>query len=406
MFAVAPFRRILFSGSTRHSAHLRSKVVVILAAVAALVGPCRVLSSQPGRPLQVREVVRIDGEPLDLHGLEVSLAIAPNGDIAAFNPATGQILVFDDRGALRHRIGRSGSGPGEFARSAGGLFLIHLGFVGDTLIVIDRRLQRVSAFSPQGKLLSTTSFVAWQRNDLGAFTPSALLRAGRALGVGSAPQPAPSAKSAARDSAVLIVSPEGTVERSVAHLAPDSNLVLGVAPVPFRWDARPAFSSGGLHIVTMSTSLARGTDGVARVSIHSLEGSAVTRVDVPFVASIVSSRMLDSALARLAPIIASKPGMEPLIRARVPRYVAPFQPPVVGDDGTVWLPKNTSTGAQREFVVVAPTGSIVGLARIERPRVRLLAVRSDVAWVVETNEDGFKSIVKYTVDTKLRIARD
>ena len=75
--------------------------------------------------------------------------------IYLLSPTQPSIPHFDAHGTLRGRIGRSGSGPGEFGRP------VAMGWRGDTLWVADQALRRVQFFSSQGRLIRTRSGDGW-----------------------------------------------------------------------------------------------------------------------------------------------------------------------------------------------------------------------------------------------------
>lgn len=76
--------------------------------------------------------------------------VSPSGLLAVDNGASQVTIVTSSGGKLR-TIGRGGSGPGEFSR--GGVLI---GWLQDTLVVVDNGLRRISLFRPQtGALLAT-----------------------------------------------------------------------------------------------------------------------------------------------------------------------------------------------------------------------------------------------------------
>jgi hypothetical protein len=80
-----------------------------------------------------------------------SFAVSPTGLIAVDNGAS-EVVVITSSGARLRTIGRSGAGPGEFRGS------LLLGWLRDTLVVVDNQLRRTSLFRAEtGKLLATSS---------------------------------------------------------------------------------------------------------------------------------------------------------------------------------------------------------------------------------------------------------
>jgi hypothetical protein len=73
-----------------------------------------------------------------------------DGTLAIANSGTREILFLDVNGALRHRSGRAGSGPGEFTA----MTALDLDLTGN-LIIYDPRELRLTRLSPTGDLLET-----------------------------------------------------------------------------------------------------------------------------------------------------------------------------------------------------------------------------------------------------------
>jgi hypothetical protein len=112
--------------------------------------------------------------------------------------------------------------------------------------------------------------------------------------------------------------------------------------------------------------------------------------------------MADSALNRLAAITARTPELARILRERLPRFVAPFQNPIVGDDGTVWLPRNVAAGEPATFLVFTPRGDLRGEVAMPRPRMRATFVTSSDALALETTDDGFVDVLLLRVEVGAR----
>lgn len=78
-----------------------------------------------------------------------SVVIGPDGRILVLEASDLTIRVFDPQGRFLHRIGRLGSGPGEFRALSGAAF------IGDTLVVFDWNLRRLTYFRPNGEVART-----------------------------------------------------------------------------------------------------------------------------------------------------------------------------------------------------------------------------------------------------------
>jgi hypothetical protein len=74
-----------------------------------------------------------------------------DGRIAVANAGSGEIRFFDGQGSFLAAVGRKGEGPGEFERPA----LVGV-FGGDTLVVVDNQLRRISLVHPEEGFLEST----------------------------------------------------------------------------------------------------------------------------------------------------------------------------------------------------------------------------------------------------------
>jgi len=121
------------------------------------------------------ELGRLTGPPeqqfYDLTGV-VRLS---NGDVVAANGGSNELLWYDEDGDLRHALGGTGAGPGEF-RLLDTLFLAP----GDTVLAWDHRLRRFTYFSANGRMVRTRT-VEWEHPGIpeprGVFDDGAILMA-------------------------------------------------------------------------------------------------------------------------------------------------------------------------------------------------------------------------------------
>ena len=110
------------------------------------------------------DALRLDSTPvIDIGGtddpeydlVQVSDAVRlSDGRIAVFVNATANLRIYDSTGAHILTAGRSGDGPGEF-RAVETMERI----AGDTLLVYDYLLRRMSVVTPEGDVVSTRGFM-------------------------------------------------------------------------------------------------------------------------------------------------------------------------------------------------------------------------------------------------------
>lgn len=77
-----------------------------------------------------------------------------DGRIVVLNRGSTELRVFDSTGGFLHAIGRRGQGPGEFAS----LDMMQR-LSGDTLLVLDMQLRRVSLFTSSGQFVNSAAVV-------------------------------------------------------------------------------------------------------------------------------------------------------------------------------------------------------------------------------------------------------
>lgn len=92
-----------------------------------------------------------DQADLDQQFYEVMAVRVLNDGGVVVAEESGQIRFYGPDGVLRHRTGASGDGPGEY-RDAGRVWLLP----GDSVLVFDRSLRRLSLLSPDGTYQGST----------------------------------------------------------------------------------------------------------------------------------------------------------------------------------------------------------------------------------------------------------
>ena len=141
-------------GHERLVGHERITTVRFAAALAGLsvcagCGRNQEAQEQPSfRPLIAQEEVVIDGYDADLVPIS-RMAVSPEDRIFVAQEQESTIRVFEADGMNLLQLGGRGEGPGEFRA------IYRMGFLHDTLWVLDNRIGRVSLYSPSLDLLRT-----------------------------------------------------------------------------------------------------------------------------------------------------------------------------------------------------------------------------------------------------------
>ena len=104
---------------------------------------------RPGEQWTVVEELRIgvaEGDPDYQFGNVGGIDVDSDGRIYVLDQQAQELKIFDAQGTLLRRVGRAGSGPGEFSPNAGPVLVGR----GDTVLVPDIMLQRVNRFVAGG----------------------------------------------------------------------------------------------------------------------------------------------------------------------------------------------------------------------------------------------------------------
>jgi hypothetical protein len=101
------------------------------------------LASQPS--VVIGEPTRSD----ELLSRVVGLALAPTGEVILWEPNSSGVRIFSRDGASSRVLARTGAGPGEVRDAR------WIGMAGDTIVVIDGTLRRITRITVAGRVLST-----------------------------------------------------------------------------------------------------------------------------------------------------------------------------------------------------------------------------------------------------------
>lgn len=325
--------------------------------------------------------------------------------------------VYDRAGGLARRIGQAGAGPGEF------LNVNHLGFLGDTLYATDDGSSRVSYFSRAGKFLDSRTWTSplFQLAPMTflATAPTVVLHNGTALVkpnwgfVVPAAFNEPGVHRTVSRVSFLLIDPHGTVLDTVAWGVRDG--------VSIRLPRSAAFAINPFEHAPLLATMADG-NGVVMVDREPASSGAepatfrVTLVqpyaDTVFTTAIaydpipLTDRHVREAVAGANPSLAEAdesavggraglPTVMNMLRDAdlIPSNLIPVTDLVTGQDGSIWLARET-TGDITRWVVLDRRGQLRGRLNLPRGQ-RVAAVRDDLLIVIETNELDVPFILRY-----------
>jgi hypothetical protein len=362
------------------------------------------IGQTPATTLPVTQTLRIDGARNDLVPIEW-LAVGPTGTIAISQLDDKAVRLFSANGASIAKIGRAGAGPGEFRT------ISRVGWLGDTVWIADRSLQRFTLTSASGAALRTMPY-AHQPGDLTAtpndirlsqVSPVALMAGGKQLlsglrGPGAVlPGPYP------KGSLFLWVG----VNHRVEHFAvqpPDEGLIgtaTATATSPFGVDAYAAASPDGALLAIVPGSYADIAKGFVRVVVMKASGDTVFSREIRLPMTPIPKAVADSAMAeRIASLKDAELRREYPRRALVPASYPPVTGLTIGRDGTVWI-RGRAGANTRPYFALDRTGQVIGTATLPA-RSRVHAGERGTLWAVEEDDLGFESIVRYSVGAPRR----
>jgi hypothetical protein len=353
----------------------------------------------------VEERVRIDGHSENLVSIG-AVAVRDDGAIAFAQAQDGQIRLYSASGELQGRFGRRGEGPGEF------LALSQMGWHADTLWVYDGNQRRISKLSPQFELVSVGGISNAARptpkeaDRIPEFPFASLHRLGSdgtlygtfGLAVNQVvPEPFPGRTT------VGSMSLDGVIREVITSLPPSQYAEVttasgGSAALPFGNSPRWRISAELGRVVVAMASVEGEHSGTYEVVALDLEGDTVFVRRFPFPVEPIPQSVGDSAIQeRIAGVEQFLPDLADAVR-RDGGY-PPLYPPLVylllGSDGTVWI----ELRAQPEGVsyhVIDSDGNPTGTLAL-RPGSRISAASMNEVWVIESDEVGMPSLVKYSV---------
>jgi len=364
-------------------------------------------SSSDATPERIEEV-RIDGVLEDLVPIR-SLAVAPDGTIAVTQDQDGAVRFFTSSGEALGSFGRNGEGPGEFRG------LNRLGWLADTLWVLDAMQARITLISPERELvrtIRTPTRAGPAPADSGRIPefPIAIpigIRGDGALHVMLMPgvgQPVPEPY---RDATAWgIVSLSGIIGRIVSVRRPPSDAAVrlssargvSVASVPFTSRTHYGVSADGSRSVLAESPVEGPAAGSIDVSVFGPAGDTLLFRRYPFEGVPIPAAVADSVMsARERQLGANSPELAAAFRkgARLPRIHPPVASLIVGRDGTVWMERPGDAG-RRVYFVVDSLGEPVGTIDLPRNATVSAAERGRI-WVLERDENDVQSIVRYGI---------
>jgi hypothetical protein len=314
-----------------------------------------------------------------------------DGSIVVSNRKPLELRVYDQFGKFIKRVGRAGSGPGEF-RDIGSMQSLP----GDSILTFDRSQRRISIFGPDGThIRSATLSPSSMTGTLGLYSVLGAFTDGTFLAEGSGPGPARSEG---------IVTPAVRLARANAGL--DSASAIGVFTGDDVLYERSA--NGGVRFwppmfgrTTKYLLAGRGfyLAHNARYEIrrYSELGKLESLIRVIGESHPLSERDLDTVIDSIAERSAVN---RDVVRREISHYqTSPAYGPVLLDaEGNIWAREYAAPGHDRpRWDVFGPDGGLLAIA--ETPRnAPVLSIGADYLIVLDRNVDGLERVLLYPLE--------
>lgn len=336
--------------------------------------------------------LRIDAQRHDLTHVSF-IAIDRMGRVAIGQGQDRLIRFFSEVGAPLETFCAAGEGPGEFRE-----LLPNGGWVGDTLWVADRQLQRVTLIGPDHRLLrvlrwagsAALSPVSAGVHEMTAISVRGVGRGDTLIGAGlnmGQPKGAPSG-------IIARMTPDGKWTSTIASFGGAAhclatNVPGGEWPWPFCSYPGIAISPIGDMVATTSASLSQQNRGAFTVTALGTSGNILYTRELEVPTDRLTLQAYDDSLLHRPGVTAAN------ISGIRKTLVVPTRYPVAssrffGRDGTLWI---ESAGADSYLWVLVDTkGRPAGMLRVPR-NVHLLAADRSTVWGTEVDESGFENVV-------------
>lgn len=321
-----------------------------------------------------------------------------SGSIAVGNGGSGEIRVFDPTGGLRAGFGGIGGGPGEFQHIGS---LLPVG--GDSLMVWDPVLQRLSVWSGEGELGGSVSI-----RELTAPAVAGTLPGGRLVMTvpqRAAPGQVPAWTTWEDSIEVAVLHPRQPEDVRTLGVFPDLTRVAAEAPGPRRVHALVPTATPAI-VRSWRSSIFIGLPGSAEIVRFDTTGSRIGTVQLPLEPRERTDEDSEEWLR-----VSLQKSMQRANGAEVPglrEYLGQFPQPqtfpafdqmVVGQDGSIWLRGYVGVADESaEWLKVSPEGDVLATLSMDTS-FRITQAGSDWLLGTATGRDDRELVVLYEVAT-------
>ncbi len=338
--------------------------------------------------------------PADAELTRVSDVTVRGQTMYVLDPNLQQLLLYNLKGVPIARIGRKGGGPGEFTQA------VRMGWLGDTLWVTDYP-NRVHYFAPNGTLYRTIPVQVTAHGPTasgGVLVTEHFATPGSPVGDGiirALTLRHYAASGATREAAQLnlFVGP-----LRVKAMIDGTRVVSLTRHEPLRDDPLFVMDREGRFLWIVLRRTRREAPHEFRLVKLTTAGDTVLARRYPYQPRRLEKVIVDATLDELEQVILTQaPGYQTrVMREELAKELyRPFHLPAVeqvlaGQDGTVWLRRESVPGGKAVYLVLSRTGAQLGTLHLP-PGERLVEADGQRVWTVAEDEDGVPTVTWYRV---------
>ena len=330
-----------------------------------------------------------------------------DGDIVVVDGGTREVRLYNGDGVFLTKLGGRGSGPGEFQNPVQVLVL-----PGDTLLVWDDALARVTRFNPVGNLVDMRSV---DRGKIAkAIEPPLYPAAGRLLPDGDllvrlteksgvklakSGKQGPSDESRARSGALRVSADYAQIDTLMFF--GDAEQVTVSAPWGDWRIAPPRAKTTVMAVQGSESKICIGDQKAAEISCFSPDASRTSVRWHPKEVMLTEAdvtKWRDTTVAMLARKLNESEVISVLDQVAVPTVRPPFSAIMLDAAGNLWVEQGPSSNGDSEstdYLVFDPAGALLGTVVL--PQVQVLDIGDDYIIGVHEDDLGVESLQLFEI---------
>lgn len=282
-----------------------------------------------------------EGEPAYQFGRIAAIEVDEEGAIYVLDQQAREVRVFDSTGEYLRTVGRPGAGPGELSQATAGLLL----GPGDTLLVPDGMLQRVTRFTRDGREAGSFPLSLQEGIPIrwASLPDRRLVQQIRRIPLPDRPMEAP------QPDLLVVRTADGAIRDTLLQLPAGESFQMGSGGPRIRF-----FAPEPVWMLTEEGKLVSGRTDEYRVEVRSPDGTlerVITRSFEPVAVTEADRELILTGMREMMRAQGAPPqAIEPMLQAAsfADRYPA-FANMVSGPEGSLWLQRFRSAAELKEL---------------------------------------------------------